>query len=66
MNMNLNFVSFLVSNLKKITETVFDYYGEILNITLNEFGRPNATKIAEENDPNELGRFLQLILGKLA
>lgn len=62
--MNLNW-NFLVSNLKKITETVFDYYGDILNITLSEFVRPNAMKIAEENDPNELGRFLQLILGKL-
>lgn len=61
---NFFFLSLPVSNLKKIIETIFDYYGEILNITLNEFGRPNAMKIAETNDPNELGRLMQLILGK--
>lgn len=56
---------FSVSNLKKIVETIFDFYGDILNITLNDFGRPNAMKIAENLDQNEFGRLLQLILGKL-
>lgn len=53
-----------VSNLKKILESVFEYYGDVLNISLNEFTRPNAMRLAEKNDQNELGRLIQLILGK--
>lgn len=54
----------LVSNLKKVVESIIDYYVEVLNITLNEFVRPDVMKIAEKNDQHELGRLLQLILGK--
>lgn len=53
-----------VSNLKKVIESILDYYIEVLNFTLNEYIRPNAMKIVEHNDQNELGRLLQLILGK--
>lgn len=55
---------FTASNLKKLMETVTEYYNEVLNITLNEFISPNIMRIAEHSDQNELGRFLQLILGK--
>lgn len=58
-------ILFTVSNLKKIIETVTDYYSEVLNIQLTEFISPNVMKIGEKNDQCELGRFLQLILGKL-
>lgn len=57
---------FTASNLKKIVETVTEYYTDVLNITLNEFISPNIMKIAENSDRNELGRFLQLILGNFA
>lgn len=57
-------VYFTASNLKKLIETVTEYYNEVLNITLNEFISPNVMRIAELSDQNELGRFLQLILGK--
>lgn len=56
-------ISFTASNLKKIMETVTEYYSEILNITLTEFICPNIMKIAEKSDQCELGRLLQLILG---
>lgn len=58
-------ISFTASNLKKLIETVTEYYNEVLNITLNEFFSPNVMRIAENSDQNELGRFLQLILGKI-
>lgn len=58
------FVYFTASNLKKMIETVTEYYSEVLNIdSLNEFISPNVMRIAEHSDQNELGRFLQLILG---
>lgn len=47
-------------------ETVTEYYSEVLTITLNEFISPNVMRIAEHSDQNELGRFLQLILGKFS
>lgn len=58
-------ILFTVSNLKKIIETVTDYYSEVLNIQLTEFISPNVMKIGEKADQCELGRFLQLILGNL-
>lgn len=54
---------FTVSNLKKVVESILDYYVEALNITLTDFVRPDVMKIAEKNDQIELGRLLQLILG---
>lgn len=41
-----------------------DYYSDVLNLTLTDFVRPDVSKIAENNDRIELGRLLQLILGK--
>ena len=52
-----------MSNLKKVVESIIDYFIEVLNITLNDYIRPDVMKIAEKNDQYELGRLLQLILG---
>lgn len=57
-------VPFAASNLKKVVESLFDYYAEVLNIPLNDFVRPDVMRIAEKNNQNELSRMLQLILGK--
>lgn len=54
-----------MSNLKKVVESIIDYYMEVLNITLNsDFTRPDVMKIAEKYDKAELGHLLQMILGK--
>ncbi|XP_012263739.2 protein Hook homolog 3 [Athalia rosae] len=52
-----------VSNLKKIIEAVTEYYVECLNQQLSGYVKPDATKIGEHCDNNELRRLLQLILG---
>lgn len=54
-----------MSNLKKVVASIIDYYVEILNITLNDFTRPDVMKIAEQYDRAELGHLLQMILGNL-
>ncbi|XP_034837244.1 protein hook-like [Maniola hyperantus] len=51
-----------VSNLKKILEGVVDYHQDILNLSLQEFSRPDVVNIAEHADPTDLGRLLQLVL----
>lgn len=53
-----------VSNLKKVTTSVMEYYTDVLNLTLSDFPTPDVLKIAEKHDLIELGRLLQLILGK--
>lgn len=52
-----------VSNLKKIIEAVTEYYVECLNQQLSGYVKPDAAKIGEHCDNNELRRLLQLILG---
>lgn len=52
-----------VSNLKKIIEAMMEYYIECLNQPLSTYVKPDATKIGEHCDNNELRRLLQLILG---
>lgn len=54
-----------MSNLKKVVESIIDYYIEVLNMTLNDFTRPDVLKIAEKYDRAELGHLLQMILGTL-
>ncbi|XP_063357929.1 protein hook [Cydia amplana] len=51
-----------VSNMKKILEGVFDYHQDILNLSLQDFSRPDVVNIAEHADPSDLGRLLQLVL----
>ncbi|XP_028158802.1 protein hook-like [Ostrinia furnacalis] len=51
-----------VSNLKKILEGVVDYHQDILNLSLQEFSRPDVVNIAETADQSDLGRLLQLVL----
>ncbi|KAJ2948146.1 hypothetical protein O0L34_g9948 [Tuta absoluta] len=51
-----------VSNLKKILEGVVDYHQDILSLSLLEFSRPDVVNIAENADPSDLGRLLQLVL----
>lgn len=52
-----------MSNVKKVVEGIFDYYVDVLNISLSENARPDVQSLAEHADPIELGRLLQLILG---
>ncbi|XP_015599501.1 protein Hook homolog 3 [Cephus cinctus] len=52
-----------VSNLKKIVEAVTEYYVECLNQQLAGYVKPDATKIGEHCDNQELCRLLQLVLG---
>ncbi|EZA57765.1 hypothetical protein DMN91_003036 [Ooceraea biroi] len=52
-----------VSNMKKIVEAVMEYYVECLNQQLSGYVKPDATKIGEHCDSDELRRLLQLILG---
>lgn len=52
-----------VSNLKKVVESILDYYADVLSLSLSDFPKPDVLKIAEKNDSIELGRLLQLILG---
>lgn len=52
-----------MSNLKKVIEGVYDYYADVLNYSLSDFPRPDAMRIAEKRDMNELERLLELILG---
>lgn len=52
-----------VSNMKKIVEAVMEYYMECLNQQLSGYVKPDAIKIGEYCDNDELRRLLQLILG---
>lgn len=52
-----------LSNLKKVIEALYDYYGDVLNYSLSDFRRPDAMRIAEKFDETELERLLQLVLG---
>lgn len=52
-----------MSNLKKIIEAVMEYYVECLNQPLSGYAKPDAAKIGENCDSDELRRLLQLVLG---
>ncbi|XP_078525971.1 protein Hook homolog 1 [Lissotriton helveticus] len=51
------------NNLKKILQGIMDYFHEFLGQQISEFLLPDLNRIAENCDPTELGRLLQLILG---
>ncbi|XP_030376923.1 protein hook [Scaptodrosophila lebanonensis] len=50
-----------MSNLKKVVEGVVEFCNEYYS--LQDFARPDAQRIAEKCDVNELERLLQLVLG---
>ncbi|KAK2189347.1 hypothetical protein NP493_109g07060 [Ridgeia piscesae] len=52
-----------VINLKKVLKGILDYYSEVLGQQIHDFHMPDVSAIGERDDPNELGRLLQLILG---
>ncbi|XP_077474604.1 protein Hook homolog 2 [Stigmatopora argus] len=52
-----------VSNLKKILKSMLDYYHDILGHQVLEEHLPDVTLIGEMEDPTELGKLLQLVLG---
>ncbi|XP_020294419.1 protein Hook homolog 3 [Pseudomyrmex gracilis] len=52
-----------VSNMKKIVEAVMEYYMECLNEQLSGYLKPDASKIGEHCDHEEVRRLLQLIVG---
>ncbi|XP_050294860.1 protein hook [Anthonomus grandis grandis] len=52
-----------VSNLKKISEAVLEYYQDVLTLQVLDNGKPDVSKIGESNDPVQLAKLLRLILG---
>ncbi|CAL4137912.1 unnamed protein product, partial [Meganyctiphanes norvegica] len=52
-----------VSNLRKLQQGIIDYYQEQLGQNIRHFPVPDLNQIAEHNEPENLGRLLQLILG---
>ncbi|CAL4064844.1 unnamed protein product, partial [Meganyctiphanes norvegica] len=52
-----------VSNLRKLQQGIIDYYQEQLGQNIKHFPLPDLNQIAEHNEPENLGRLLQLILG---
>ncbi|XP_022914746.1 protein hook [Onthophagus taurus] len=52
-----------VSNLKKINESIIEYYQDVLNLQVLEAGRPDVVKLGETNDIIQIGKMLRLILG---
>lgn len=51
------------SNLKKIVDSVVQYYSEELDLSLDAYLKPEVMKIAEHNDIKEMEKMLKLILG---
>lgn len=52
-----------VSNLKKINESILEYYQDILSLQVLDIGKPDVLKLGETNDLTQLGKILRLILG---
>ncbi|KAK4872309.1 hypothetical protein RN001_016433 [Aquatica leii] len=52
-----------VSNLKKIVERIFEYYQDILSLTVLDVGKPDVVRIGETSNLFELGKLLRLVLG---
>ena len=52
-----------MSNLKKILEKILDYYQEAFSQNVSSSVKPDINKIVEMNDPTEMGRMIQLVLG---
>ncbi|KAH1008913.1 hypothetical protein HUJ05_009407 [Dendroctonus ponderosae] len=52
-----------VSNLKKISEAVIEYYQDLLSMQIADKGKPDVGKIGESSDAVQLGKLLRLVLG---
>ncbi|XP_076439959.1 protein Hook homolog 3-like isoform X2 [Babylonia areolata] len=52
-----------VTNLKKIVKGILEYNLEVLGVQIQGFQMPDFNAIGEYNDPVEVGRLLQLVLG---
>ncbi|XP_056608350.1 protein Hook homolog 2 isoform X2 [Triplophysa dalaica] len=52
-----------VSNLKKILQSIMEYYHDVLGQQVSDGHVPDVCLIGEMGDVNELGRLLQLVLG---
>ncbi|XP_076866367.1 protein Hook homolog 2 [Brachyhypopomus gauderio] len=52
-----------VSNLKKILQSVMEYYHDVLGQQVADQHVPDVSLIGETGDVTELGRLLQLVLG---
>ncbi|XP_039628562.1 protein Hook homolog 2-like isoform X2 [Polypterus senegalus] len=52
-----------VSNLKKILQSMLEYYHEVLLQQISDNHLPDVNRIGELNDVTELGKLVQLVLG---
>ncbi|KAK9751797.1 HOOK domain [Popillia japonica] len=52
-----------VSNLKKINESILEFYQDVVNSQVLDIGKPDVVKLGEMNDLTQLGKILRLILG---
>ncbi|XP_042200577.1 protein Hook homolog 2 isoform X1 [Callorhinchus milii] len=52
-----------VSNLKKILQSLLEYYHDVLGHQVSDDHLPDVNLIGEHSDTMELGRMLQLVLG---
>lgn len=52
-----------VSNLKKISESMVEYYQDVLNLQIMDKGRPDVHRIADSSDLIQLGKLLRLVVG---
>lgn len=52
-----------VSNLKKILESVLEYYQDALNVQVSDLGKPDVVRLGETRDEVELGKMVRLVLG---
>ncbi|KAG7279720.1 hypothetical protein CRUP_011652 [Coryphaenoides rupestris] len=52
-----------VNNLKKILQSMLEYYHDVLGHSVSERHLPDVNLIGEHGDETELGRLVQLVLG---
>lgn len=55
-----------VSNLKKVVESILEYYQDVLNLNVLDVGKPDVMKIGDTSDITEMGKLLRLVLGELS
>ncbi|XP_042590264.1 protein Hook homolog 2-like isoform X2 [Cyprinus carpio] len=55
-----------VSNLKKILQSMMEYYHDVLGQQVSDEHVPDVCLIGEMGDGTELGRLLQLVLGSVS